>query len=69
MLGAFIPKCDSDGNYEEVQTHGSSGHSWCVDKLTGEKIPGTEKKPGEGMPDCKAGNLLKCLSTKAGFIV
>jgi hypothetical protein len=33
LLGAFKPKCDTDGTYSALQTHASIGMSFCVDKL------------------------------------
>jgi len=43
-VGHFIPKCASNGDYEHRQTHGSTGHSWCVNPKTGEEIPGTRTR-------------------------
>jgi hypothetical protein len=48
MLGAFIPKCESDGSYAKVQCHGSTGHCWCVDE-SGKERSGTRVR---GTPDC-----------------
>jgi len=41
--GAYIPKCDPDGSYSRLQTHGSTGLSWCVDE-NGNML--SEKKRG-----------------------
>lgn len=30
--GVFVPRCKSDGRYEEVQCQESSGECWCVDQ-------------------------------------
>ena len=56
LLGAFVPKCKSDGTYEEKQCHGSTGHCWCVDSSSGVEIKGTRKGPGKGRVTC--GELL-----------
>eukprot|EP00794_Sanderia_malayensis_P014103 gene14103-15576_t len=47
LPGRFVPKCEDDGSYSEVQCHGSTGYCWCVDEL-GKKREDTEvrgKKP------------------------
>jgi hypothetical protein len=31
LVGAFIPECEEDGSYSEVQCYGSTGSCWCVD--------------------------------------
>ncbi|XP_066552549.1 nidogen-1 [Amia ocellicauda] len=43
--GLHIPSCDSQGNYNPLQCHGSTGHCWCVDR-NGQEIPGTRAGPG-----------------------
>jgi len=43
--GKFIPICDEDGLFEATQRHGSTGHSWCVNRYTGEEIPGSRVGP------------------------
>ena len=48
MVGAFLPSCKLNGDYEEVQCHGSTGYCWCVDKL-GNELPGTRTR---GEPNC-----------------
>ena len=45
-MGGFTPKCDDKGNYEPLQSHGSSGYRWCVNTTTGHIIDGTESPPG-----------------------
>ncbi|XP_030287765.1 galactose-specific lectin nattectin [Sparus aurata] len=45
-IGMFVPQCDASGNFLPQQCSGSTGYCWCVDVLTGEKIPGTETPPG-----------------------
>ncbi|XP_029300808.1 nidogen-2 [Cottoperca gobio] len=50
-LGAFIPQCDSDGRYRQLQCHGSTGHCWCVD-VRGQERTGTRTPPGTQPKDC-----------------
>ncbi|XP_034720259.1 nidogen-2 isoform X2 [Etheostoma cragini] len=49
--GAFIPQCDSDGRYQPLQCHGSTGHCWCVDSR-GQERTGTRTPPGTAPKDC-----------------
>ncbi|XP_039649365.1 nidogen-2 isoform X4 [Perca fluviatilis] len=49
--GAFIPQCDSDGQYQPLQCHGSTGHCWCVD-IRGQERTGTRTPPGTAPKDC-----------------
>jgi len=49
-VGKFVPKCASNGEYEIVQSHGSTGHSWCVDPMTGIEVDGTRQRGKT--PDC-----------------
>lgn len=53
MVGAFVPECKENGNYEKKQCHGSTGHCWCVEPVTGQEITGTRKGPGKGDPECR----------------
>ena len=64
LLGAFMPQCNEDGSYKEVQCHGSTGYCWCVDK-NGNKKEGTEVRSKR--PKCGKGMqmLLICVSWKA----
>ncbi|CAJ1087012.1 nidogen-2 isoform X3 [Xyrichtys novacula] len=50
-LGAFIPQCDSEGQYRPLQCHGSTGHCWCVDNR-GQERAGTRTPPGTAPRDC-----------------
>ncbi|XP_028277886.1 nidogen-2 isoform X7 [Parambassis ranga] len=50
-LGAFVPQCDSDGQYRALQCHGSTGHCWCVDSR-GQERAGTRTPPGTTPTDC-----------------
>jgi hypothetical protein len=50
--GAFIPDCDMYGHYQPKQCHGSSGHCWCVDIISGTEILGTRRGPTEPQFNC-----------------
>jgi len=45
LLGRFVPRCNQDGLFEEVQCHAS--FCFCVHKHTGKKIPGTSIRFGQ----------------------
>ncbi|XP_021003324.1 U20-hexatoxin-Hi1a-like [Parasteatoda tepidariorum] len=47
LKGSFVPKCDSDGSYSQVQCRGSTGFCWCADK-DGKQIT----KSVRGKPKC-----------------
>lgn len=51
-IGMFVPQCDANGNFLPQQCSGSTGYCWCVNVLTGEKIPGTETPPGVVPVNC-----------------
>ncbi|XP_055019138.1 nidogen-2 [Boleophthalmus pectinirostris] len=51
ILGAYVPQCDGNGQYNPLQCHGSTGHCWCVDS-TGQERPGTRTPPGSPPVDC-----------------
>ncbi|KAM3585503.1 uncharacterized protein V6R79_019324 [Siganus canaliculatus] len=51
LLGAFVPQCDTDGQYTLQQCYGSTGQCWCVDE-TGQERPGTRTGPGTAPVDC-----------------
>ncbi|XP_064600640.1 SPARC-related modular calcium-binding protein 1-like isoform X3 [Liolophura sinensis] len=50
-VGIFIPSCNKDGTYAEIQCHAATGYCWCATKL-GKPITGTSLS--EKKPDCKA---------------
>ncbi|XP_032883216.1 nidogen-2 isoform X30 [Amblyraja radiata] len=50
-VGVYIPQCDEEGNYQEMQCHSSTAHCWCVD-VEGQEVPGTSRGPGSGQPRC-----------------
>ncbi|XP_021355081.1 SPARC-related modular calcium-binding protein 2-like isoform X3 [Mizuhopecten yessoensis] len=39
-LGIFIPECEQDGSYTEIQCHAATGYCWCVTN-DGKPIKGT----------------------------
>ncbi|KAK3737699.1 hypothetical protein QZH41_008038 [Actinostola sp. cb2023] len=43
VFGAHIPRCKSDGRYEEIQCEGRTGYCWCVDN-DGRELPGTRTR-------------------------
>lgn len=49
-VGIFIPSCNKDGTYAEIQCHAATGYCWCATKL-GKPITGTSLS--EKKPDCK----------------
>ncbi|XP_061641893.1 uncharacterized protein nid2a isoform X2 [Phyllopteryx taeniolatus] len=52
LVGAFVPQCDSNGQYTPQQCQGSTGHCWCVDSQ-GQERPGTRTPPGTTPIDCE----------------
>ena len=48
LVGLYIPQCNRDGEYDQIQCHGSTGYCWCVDK-GGREFEETRIK---GRPDC-----------------
>ncbi|KXJ12339.1 Equistatin [Exaiptasia diaphana] len=57
-VGAFIPQCKENGEFEEKQCWGSTGYCWCVDK-DGQEILGTKIR---GDPDCSNSRVRKALT-------
>ena len=39
----YVPQCNLDGSFEEVQCHGPSNGCWCVDQQ-GRELNGTRRK-------------------------
>lgn len=53
----FVPECDTDGSYKQIQCHESTGFCWCVDNY-GHEILGTRIT---GTPTCLSRrNLTVC---------
>ena len=50
-IGRFVPKCEADGSYSQIQCWSSTGYCWCVDKK-GDEVPGTRVR---GRPTCSSG--------------
>ena len=40
MVGMFKPSCDQNGNFADIQSHGSTGYQWCpiVPELSAEPL-------------------------------
>ncbi|XP_068710293.1 uncharacterized protein [Montipora foliosa] len=51
----FVPRCEEDGSYYQVQCYASTGQCWCVDK-NGNELSGTRAR---GQPDCSE-NVTTC---------
>lgn len=51
LIGGYVPQCDEHGEYKPLQSHGSTGHSWCVDRM-GFEISGSRAPPGRPTPTC-----------------
>merc|ERR1711931_98021 len=56
MVGAFVPQCKDNGEFEETQCWQSTGYCWCVDK-DGNEIAGTKIR---GDPGCSKAGKTKC---------
>ncbi|XP_060563305.1 SPARC-related modular calcium-binding protein 1-like isoform X14 [Ruditapes philippinarum] len=50
VKNVFIPECNADGTYAEVQCHSASGFCWCVES-DGKPFPRTSTK--DDRPNCK----------------
>ena len=50
MVGHFTPSCDPNGEFSAVQTHGSTGYSWCAER-NGKEIEGTRVRFEEAKCD------------------
>lgn len=51
LYGAYVPQCDTNGQYKPLQCHSSTGHCWCVNS-NGEERQGTRTEAGITPPDC-----------------
>jgi len=52
LVGSYKPQCTSTGNYELIQSHPSTGFSWCVNSKTGQKIEGSQVRGKPNCPTC-----------------
>lgn len=62
VVGGFVPKCDSSGNFNYQQFHGSTGYSWCVFPDSGQEVPGTKVGPGS------SANCPQCIQQLAAYL-
>jgi hypothetical protein len=44
LVGAFVPRCTTDGQFERLQCHGSTGECWCVDPSHGQEVTGSRQR-------------------------
>ncbi|KAM6428705.1 SPARC-related modular calcium-binding protein 1-like isoform 2-T3 [Liasis olivaceus] len=63
--GTFIPECEGDGTYKEVQCHQATGYCWCVRVDTGRPMPGTSTR--NFPPDCEADAAAKSVEIGSFF--
>lgn len=62
LLGAYLPKCDPEGNFQRIQCHASTGYCFCVDLQTGRAEQVTRHaSPGAGPLGKRALDLPRCL--------
>ena len=48
LLGAYIPQCEENGDFSQIQCH--EGYCWCVDVKTGKATT----QPARSQPVCNA---------------
>ena len=46
-LGGYVPQCDADGNFIEIQCNGGTGFCWCADTKTGESSGARDRRRRE----------------------
>ena len=68
MFGGFVPKCQSDGSYEQKQCQGPTGHCWCVNTQTGQELQGTRKGMGQGDVNCGKFIFCRLIVGQSNFI-
>ncbi|XP_068730483.1 thyroglobulin-like isoform X2 [Montipora capricornis] len=59
-VGRFIPQCEEDGTYSQIQCWASTGYCWCVD-AEGREVAGTRMR---GEPSCSSGRSARSVSSK-----
>ena len=69
MMGAYVPQCDSAGNFAAVQCHGSTGQCWCADTQTGVELTGTRQRPGSASAVTETSCAAAEQASKAGGYV
>lgn len=48
LIGTFVPRCERDGSFSQIQCHSSTGFCWCVDTATGRP----QSDGVRGRPNC-----------------
>ncbi|XP_046873533.1 thyroglobulin-like [Hypomesus transpacificus] len=56
LPGAYVPQCDSQGQFLPTQCRQSTGQCWCVTPA-GEVVPGTLTPQGQPRPTCTGSTL------------
>lgn len=59
-VGRFVPQCEQDGAYSQIQCWSSTGSCWCVDDK-GVEVRGTRVR---GKPSCPSGRSARSVSAK-----
>ena len=50
-VGVYVPQCNRDGSFNQIQCHQATGYCWCVDEK-GIETPRTRTR---GTPKCDKG--------------
>ncbi|XP_062311043.1 thyroglobulin-like isoform X13 [Osmerus eperlanus] len=64
VAGAYVPQCDSQGQFLPTQCWESTGQCWCVN-AAGEVVPGTLTPQGQPRPNCAVRPLTRCEQWRA----
>ena len=68
VVGRFIPTCDENGNYQPLQTHGSTGERWCVDINDRSEVADTRVYRTQPDPVCSKGKgFIKSVNSKENY--
>ncbi|XP_062311034.1 thyroglobulin-like isoform X5 [Osmerus eperlanus] len=59
VAGAYVPQCDSQGQFLPTQCWESTGQCWCVN-AAGEMVPGTLTPQGQPRPSCADRPQTRC---------
>ena len=65
LVGAYVPQCSADGNFNPVQYWGSTGSSWCVDTSNGKPLS-KEVAPRGQQPNCTGTCVCVCVCVWGG---